>query len=108
MQKGFDREKNKKEIDLLTKRYLRGKMKLKEQRDHVRNYDPRSLQYDYKVVSRMEARINFLEDNERQIIINEVLLGKSGDWYIGLFSPSTYYRYRDRAYAHYLGCLDSL
>lgn len=49
---------------------------------------------------------NILDDNDRFIIQNEVLLNKKGTWYEGYISSSTYYRHRKKAYANFLSCFN--
>lgn len=49
---------------------------------------------------------NILNERDRFIIQNEVLLNKKGQWYQGYLSIATYYRHRKKAYANFLSCLD--
>lgn len=49
---------------------------------------------------------NILDDEDRFIIQNEVILNKKGPWYEGYLSSSTYYRHRKKAYANFLSCFN--
>ena len=49
---------------------------------------------------------NILDDEDRFIIQNEVILNKKGPWYEGYLPSSTYYRHRKKAYANFLSCFN--
>ena len=61
--------------------------------------------YSEDLINRIESCVESLNDNDKLIIKNEVILGKKGDWYAEYISQSTYYRYRELAYYNFLSCL---
>ena len=58
------------------------------------------------VVSHTELVVDSLPEQDRFIIYNEVILGKTGDWYREYLSPATYYRHRKGAYERFIRCLN--
>lgn len=65
---------------------------------------------DYKehreYVALVNAIVNsYLDENDKYIVFNEIILGKTGDWYYECLTPSTYYRHRRKAYVNFLSCL---
>lgn len=59
-----------------------------------------------ELIDLMESIINnFLDDDDRYIVYNEVILGKTGSWYYEMLTVSTYYRHRRKAYNNFLTCL---
>ena len=93
-------------IRALSDSYLKHKRVLKEDeiglvrrpRDIVHTAD--------SVVSHTELVVDSLPEQDRFIIYNEVILGKTGDWYREYLSPATYYRHRKGAYERFIRCLN--
>lgn len=82
---------------LSSKRFVSDKVSVHSNFEHERQH----------IVFFIESVIkNNLNENDRFIITNEVLLGKKGNWYHEYLSTSTYYRHRKLAYANFLSCLD--
>ena len=95
-----DTSLNKHIIDRLSVAYLASKQFIND-KVSARNNERRHI------VSFIESVIkNSLNENDKFIITNEVLLGKKGNWYHEYLSDSTYYRHRKLAYANFLSCLD--
>ena len=49
--------------------------------------------------------VKMLDEEDRFIIEKEVVEGKRGNWFLGYYSPASYYRHRNRAYSNFLRCL---
>ena len=97
--------KNKFEIQLLSENYLNSKRIIDEAEKCIIKCPSYRLHSHRRIVSHIEYVADTLRDKERFIIINEVIMGKSGKWYLEFFSAPTYYRIRNRAYTQFLNCL---
>lgn len=98
--------KNKRfEIQLLAESYIRSKTYLKQMESGNTLYDVRRVSVHRKIVTHIEHTVSCLSDNDRFIIHNEVIKGKTGDWFCEYFSRSTYFRHREKAYDEFLRCL---
>ena len=93
-------------IHELSDSYLKHKRLLRESEYGVINRTPEDLKIAKYIVAHTEIVVEALRDKERFIIYNEVILGKTGDWYRGYLSPATYYRHRKKAYEKFLRCLN--
>lgn len=82
-----------------TKRIEESEMNIRK-----RSYD--ELRPSRIIVSHLRNVAKQLEEKERIIIENEVLLGKKGKWYLEYFSSSCYYRTRKKAYRDFLRIIE--
>lgn len=94
-------------IDLISKSYLMAKSILKEDELGISKRSSKSLEDYSKIVRKIDNTVNYLDEKDRFIILNEVVLGKRGEWYQGMISTPTYYRYRKVAYQNFIRCLNS-
>ena len=99
--------KDKAIIDIISKTYLMSKSILKEEELGISKRNNKALEDYRKVVRKIDNVVNYLDEKDRFIILNEVILGKRGEWYQGLISTPTYYRYRKSAYKNFIHCLNS-
>ena len=93
-------------IDQLSKSYIYSRNIIKEQELGINLKSKRNIDAYKNIVNGIENAINCLEDNDKYIIYNEVVLGKKGEWYYGYLSTPTYYRHRKAAYHNFLDCLN--
>ena len=94
-----------KQVDLirnLSESYLYHKRQLREDELGIRSRPYCALEGARMIVSRTEYACACLNESDRFIIQNEVILGKRGDWYQGLLSSATYYRHRKTAYSNFI------
>lgn len=101
--KGF--EKDRYEIRLLRNAYASHNRRVSEAIDSIRFYSQDKYEMSLTTVKRIQFAVEMLEEDERFIIENEVILGKEGKWYRTFCSPSKYYRCRRKAYRDFLRCL---
>ena len=94
--------KEKFEIQLLSQNYLESKRKLKDYDERLVHYSLEKIKNFRRIVTHIEDIVMMLPEKQRIIIENEVLLGKTGAWYLEYFSAPSYYRHRDRAYKNFL------
>jgi|GEM_PF-1553426 len=62
------------------------------------HYSPKEIYNCLEFARRIERCIEFMPEIERFIVYNEVVEFKSGNWYLGHMTSSTYYRQRKKAY----------
>lgn len=55
---------------------------------------------------RIHSELKYLSEMNYLFIKNEIIDGKSGNWYQGLMSTPTYYRNRKKAYATFIKNLE--
>jgi len=85
------------------KRYLQAKILIESsisnisQRPHVIDY------YRY-----IQFAFDQLDEDSKMIIFNDFMKKKNRNWYLELYSLSTYYRLRKIAILKFLDCLDGL
>ena len=101
--KGFNKDRF--EVEQLSRNYINSKRIVREAQNDVRRYSKIRLETHMKVICRIEYAVESLDEDDRFIIENEVLLGKKGKWFLGYFSSSCYYKHRKKAYANFLRCL---
>lgn len=58
--------------------------------------------YAYIVENMDYVVFNMLNEDDRQIIYNEVILGRKGEWYLEYYAKSTYYNHSRKAYRNLL------
>ena len=88
---------NHKTINALSHSYLTHKRMLREEESGIARRPSRYLEPARIIVSHTEEVVDSLKERDRFIIYNEVILGKTGDWYREYLSPATYYRHRKSA-----------
>lgn len=59
-----------------------------------------------RMIARMESPLDYMDERDRFIIYNELILGKKGKWYLAYYSPSAYRVRRKEAYRIYLHLLE--
>ena len=101
--KGFKQKKF--EIETLSRSYIESKRIINENSQRVCVPNSYRLERSIKIVGHIDNVVDCLNDNDRFIIQKEVQEGKRGIWYLNYFSSTSYYRLRDVAYDHFLGCL---
>ena len=97
--------KNRFEVQLMAVNYIRCKTALREVELAIKSCPPHRLESHQTIVKHIEHVIEGLSDKYKLIIYNEVILGRTGKWYLEYISASTYYRIRDKAYEQFLRCL---
>ena len=97
--------KQKFEIELLSRNYLNSKRIIKETEEDIIHTSYEKLKAYRRIVSHIENVAEGLGEKERLIIQKEVIEGRSGKWYLEYFSAPSYYRHRRKAYAEFLRCL---
>lgn len=62
---------------------------------------------DYaKTIHKMDYVVfNLLNEDDRRIIYNEVILGKKGNWYLECYAKTTYYNHSLKAYRNLISYL---
>ena len=98
-------KKNRFEVQLLSRHYVQSKRIVTEAEQCIKRCPTHRLISHRNIVSHIEYVVDCLEERDKFIIYNEVVLGKNGKWYLEYFSAPTYYRNRDKAYAQFLACL---
>lgn len=93
------------EIELLSRNYIDSKRKLKDHEQKTVRYSVDRVRLYRRIVTHIEDVIAILPEKERIIIENEVIKGRSGAWYLEYFSAPSYYRHRSKAYDNFLRCL---
>jgi len=101
------RKKNRKEIVLLSQVYVTSLRFIKEDSENIINRPIFELKNHRKILKHIEYTAENLDAKERFIIINEVMNGATGKWYLEYFSQPAYYRIRTKAYFNFLHCLDN-
>lgn len=51
---------------------------------------------------RIQSELQYLDEMNYLVIKNEIIDGKTGNWYSDIMSAPTYYRYRKKAYATFI------
>ena len=102
--KGFGNN-NKADIEILSKEYIKRKRMIREMEDNIIQYNRRNMESCYRIVLHIEYVVENLDDIDKLIIKNELLEGKTGEWYLSYFSPTCYYHRREKAYENFLHCL---
>ncbi|MBQ1307307.1 MAG: hypothetical protein IIZ64_05190 [Erysipelotrichaceae bacterium] len=97
--------KEKFEIELLSRNYLNSKRIIKETEEDIIHTSYERLKAYRRIVSHIENVAEGLGEKERLIIQKEVIEGRSGKWYLEYFSAPSYYRHRRKAYSEFLRCL---
>ena len=97
--------KQKFEIELLSRNYLNSKRIIKETEEDIIHTSYEKLKAYRRIVSHIENVAEGLGEKERLIIQKEVIEGRSGKWYLEYFSAPSYYRHRRKAYSEFLRCL---
>ena len=97
--------KEKFEIELLSRNYLNSKRIIKETEEDIIHTSYERLKAYRRIVSHIENVTESLGEKERLIIQKEVIEGRSGKWYLEYFSAPSYYRHRRKAYSEFLRCL---
>ena len=97
--------KEKFEIELLSRNYLNSKRIIKETEEDIIHTSYERLKAYRRIVSHIENIAEGLGEKERLIIQKEVIEGRSGKWYLEYFSAPSYYRHRRKAYSEFLRCL---
>ncbi|MBR3227657.1 MAG: hypothetical protein IKF68_03835 [Erysipelotrichaceae bacterium] len=93
-------------IDIITRSYMISKSILRENELGIcRKTEDRLKQYRFHV-HHIEYVVSCLDEEDRFIILNEVIEGKKGDWYREYMSAPTYYRHRKLAYSNFLSRLE--
>ena len=103
IKRGFNKDRF--EIEMLSRNYLNSKRIIKMSQNCVKNYSRVRLETHMKVICHIEYAIQLLPEEEQFIIRNEVLYGKGGKWYLGYYTHSGYYNIRKKAYRNFLRCL---
>lgn len=93
------------EIEMLSRNYIDSKRRLRDHEYQAVNYSSDRVRLFRRIVTHIEDVIETLPEKERIIIENEVMNGKSGEWYLEYFSAPSYYRHRAKAYDNFLRCL---
>ena len=97
--------KQKFEIELLSRNYLNSKRIIRETEEDIIHTSYEKLKAYRRIVSHIENVAEGLGEKERLIIQKEVIEGRSGKWYLEYFSAPSYYRHRRKAYTEFLRCL---
>ena len=97
--------KQKFEIELLSRNYLNSKRIIRETEEDIIHTSYEKLKAYRRIVSHIENVAEGLGEKERLIIQKEVIEGRSGKWYLEYFSAPSYYRHRRKAYSEFLRCL---
>ncbi|MBO4919202.1 MAG: hypothetical protein J5365_03500 [Erysipelotrichaceae bacterium] len=101
----MSKNKDKFEIELLSRNYINSKRIIKETEEDIIHCSYERLKAYRRIVSHIENVAECLGEKERLIIQKEVIEGKSGKWYLEYFSAPSYYRHRRKAYSEFLRCL---
>ncbi|MDO4197762.1 MAG: hypothetical protein Q4D13_02075 [Erysipelotrichaceae bacterium] len=91
-----------KDVQMLLTSYKYASRVLLEDDTHIINRPRKEVSRSVYIARHIENVIESLNDRDRFILRNEFVLGKSGKWYIGYYSDSTYYRNRIKAYRAFL------
>ena len=97
--------KEKFEIELLSRNYIDSKRRINDYETKAVKYNHNRILTYRRIVNHIESVVKTLPDKQRIIIENEVIKGKSGNWYLEYFSAPSYYRHRNQAYENFLRCL---
>ena len=93
------------EIELLSRNYLNSKRIIRETEEDIIHTSYERLKAYRRIVCHIENVAEGLGEKERLIIQKEVIEGRSGKWYLEYFSAPSYYRHRRKAYSEFLRCL---
>jgi hypothetical protein len=93
------------EVQLMAKHYIKSKNFLRQVESGYKICDIRSVQSHQKIVGHIEETVESLSEYNKFIIQNEVIEGRTGNWFRGYLSRSTYFRNREKAYEEFLRCL---
>ena len=69
-------------------------------------YSEEKLNTLRRMIARLESPLDYMDERDRFIIYNELVLGKKGKWYLSYYSPSAYRVRRKEAYRIYLHLLE--
>ena len=92
-------------IDQVSKSYILSKTILKEEEMGISFRNKDTINAYRLIIDRIDNVISSLDEDSKFILINEVKLGKKGEWYREFLSTPTYYRHRKAAYRAFLNCL---
>lgn len=98
--------KTKKMVEVFANVYRKFHKSIYDYEKGFRNYSAESIIHKQKIVGKIESAINHLNERDHFIIYNEVILGKSGNWYLEYFSESTYRRHAKEAYENFLSIVE--
>lgn len=91
----------------VTKIYHRYRLRLEKHYIRYGHICDESLDYPREEVSIIERIIySHLDSDDKFIIENEVINGKTKAWYLDCMSRSTYEKHRRKAYANFRACLE--
>ena len=93
-------------IDQISKSYLLSRNIVLENDLGVVKRSKRNVDAYRVIVDRIDSAISTLDDNDKYIIYNEVVLGKKGEWYRDYISTPTYYRHRKIAYNNFINSIN--
>ncbi len=72
----------------------------------LKSYQESQLKVCRTMIAHIEDAVNFLDEREKFIIYNEVILGKKGKWYLEYYSPSAFNVRKKQAYKEFLRILE--
>lgn len=90
------------EFQLIRLSYRHAKRVLKEHELYFENIGPYAYKVAEYIVSHVENVVEYLDEKEKFLLTNEIILGKKDNWFKGYYSDSTYYRIRTKAYRTFL------
>ena len=103
--KVFGNDEKRKKIESLSKEYQNYQLLLREAHENLAEYDEQKIRYGKRLIAHVDNVIETLNEDDKFIIKKEVTEGQTGEWYLGYYSSSSYYRHRIKAYGNFLDCL---
>ena len=93
-------------IDEITRSYFLSKKAIERQKLGLALLNDSTLDSHKYLIDKINFIISSLSDKDKFILVNEIIQGKKGDWYVGFMSTPTYYRHRKTAYNDFLNCMN--
>ncbi|MGN1405909.1 MAG: MG284/MPN403 family protein [Erysipelotrichaceae bacterium] len=89
-------------IDIIVRSYRNACRIVRQAEDHLIGISEKDLNTAILIKERIESEVRFLDEKHSIFIENEVINGRTGNWYALKMSPATYYRNRKKAYATFV------
>ena len=85
-------------LDIIVRSYKNACRIVRQANENLMSVSKEEFDTALFIKERIESEVSFLDEKHSIFIENEVLNGKTGNWYARKMSPATYYRNRNKAY----------
>ena len=89
-------------MNIIVRSYRNACRIVRQAEDHLIGISEEELNTAILIKERIESEVHFLDEKHSVFIENEVINGKTGNWYAQKMSPATYYRNRKKTYSTFV------